>query len=326
MLKSTILILLLTWSLIGQSQETKLHLVSDVWPPFTNVPGQQAFAIELVKESLNRSGVIVQNEVIEDVNITNYINEKKFDGSSALWRSADREKTLIFSAPYLQNQLVLVGKKGSDVSAASFSELKGKKVAIVNYYDYGSSVDEASQVEFIKGVNQQKNLDKLLKGEVDYILVDALMIQYLLNYQSEEVEKYLEVGEHPLVRRSLHFALRKDVPNAKEIIEQFNKEVVNMVVDGSYNRILQINWIRADVDGDGRLEMVQGGRQAGMDAPTSSYDVWLVNSNGAETDYSDEFYVDGNFYENWDNIPQEYKSAPITQEDVQKVTILDFNF
>ena len=59
-----------------------------------------------------------------------------FDGSAAAWKDAEREKALLFSQPYLENRLMLVARRGGDVSAATVADLKGKRVAIVEGYAY----------------------------------------------------------------------------------------------------------------------------------------------------------------------------------------------
>lgn len=305
------------------AQQTKLHLASDIWPPFTNENEKHSFAIDLVKGALIRMEMSMKNDILKFEEVVNGIKNGAYDGSAALWRSQEREKILHFSDPYLQNQLILVGRKGSDVSAASFSDLQGKRVGVVGTYAYGEAVENANRVNFIPGKNDQENLEKLIKYEVDYMLVDALLIQYLVLYQQEDMLKYLAIGTKPLITRSLHFALRKDIPQSAQIIKRFNTEILKMVADGSYNRILKLNWIRADVNGDGKMELVLNGDRAGTIAPTSSYNVYLDNPS---TNVGHGYYVAGNFYQTWENIPQKYKVAPMKSEDLSKIGMLSFRF
>ncbi|HEU5290221.1 MAG TPA: transporter substrate-binding domain-containing protein, partial [Cyclobacteriaceae bacterium] len=219
-------------------------------------------------------------------------------------------------------QLILVGLKGTDVSAHKLTELFNKSVAVVESYAYGVEIKEAQRVNFVKGKSDQDNLNKLLKGQVDYILVDLLLIQYLVNSQEKEVAKYLAIGGEPLFTRSLHFAIRKDIPNADRIIRQFNTEIVKMIADGTYNRILQLNWIQADVDGDGQLELVLNGDHAGVKAPSNSYSVYFQNSNAGSSNWG-RYYINGKLYNGWEEIPKEYKVAQVNKEEV---TILKFSF
>ena len=99
-----------------------------------------------------------------------------------------------------------------------------------------------------------------------------------------------------------------------------------MVTDGSYNRILQLNWIRADVDGDGNMELVLNGTRAGTAAPVSSYDVLSQNNNSASPGTQNRFFVEGKVYNGWDNVPNHYKVAPMKSEQMNKMEMLNFSF
>ncbi len=305
------------------AQVIELKLASDVWPPFTNEAPNTSFAMDLVNESLKRSGIGTTTEIIPFNQVMQGLEQENYDGSAALWYTEKREESMLFSAPYLQNRLIVVGRRGENVSMTSFEDLKGKKVAIVGSYAYGSDVEDAEGVILVAGDDDQQNLDRLLQMEVDYMLVDALLMEYLLTHQKEEVIKHLQVGSTPLVTRSLHFAIRRNIEGAQSIIERFNQGIVKMISDGTYNRILQLNWIKADVDGDGNLELV-GGKHTGKAAPTSSYDIWFDNSSNS-TPASHRYYVDGEVYQGWDNVPQQYKVQPISERP-EDFKLMKFNF
>ena len=90
----------------------KLHLASDTWPPFTDAAGETRLAIDLVSAALERAGIRADTTIVEWTDVTAGIRDGRFDGSAAMWRSPERDEYLLFSEPYLENRLVLVGKKG----------------------------------------------------------------------------------------------------------------------------------------------------------------------------------------------------------------------
>ena len=196
-MKTYLILLCLVFSYWCHAQVSELKLASDKWPPFTNEQPHRAFALDLVNEALNRSGLKAETQILAFNEVIDGIRQKKFDGSAALWYTEDREKELLFSAPYLQNRLIVVGRKGADVSMKSFADLKGKKVAVVGSYAYGSDVED-TEVELIQGISDQQNLERLLKQEVDYMLVDALLMEYMLTHQKNEVVNYLQVGKNSI--------------------------------------------------------------------------------------------------------------------------------
>jgi ABC-type amino acid transport substrate-binding protein len=286
------------------AQEEPLNLASDVWPPFTNVKGERTLALDIVRESLKKKNIQVDFTILDFNSVMDEITSGKAHGSAALWKSPERESFLYFSEAYLDNQLVLVGQKGSEVTATSFADLEGKRIGVVQDYAYGDELKKGKNNEIVHGDNDQQNLERLMSGELDYILTDAILLTYLMNYQMNDVTEFLEIGKNPILVKHLHFAIRKDVPNAEKIISDFNESIHTMMADGTYNKILGLNWVRADVDGDGSLELVLSGKQAGEDEPGNAYNV-LHSPN-----QSGQYYVDGRMYNSWNDVPNEYKVQP----------------
>ncbi len=289
-------------SMLSKSQQNDLILASDIWPPFTNIEGEKRIALDIVNVALERisidNNIVIEN--FQDVMLG--IESGKYSGSSALWYSEDRANDLLFSEPYLFNQLVLVGRKGSDVGAISFNDLGEVKIGVVENYSYGEELNQNQKIDFVKGPSDQKNLEALLSKKVDFILVDDLLIQYLLKYQINDVSEFLEIGKSPLIIRSLHFAISKNIEDSPEIINSFNTEISEMISDGSYHEILELNWIKTDIDGDGKMEMVFIGNTAGTSSPTNAYSMSPSNQL-----VNEGFYINGEFYLTWDQVPSNLK-------------------
>src|SRR5262245_59964495 len=96
-------------SLVGLAQGNQLRLVSTAWPPFTNVPGQPRFALDLVEAALGRFKVTTTTVIVDAEKYTSSLLSGQFDGSAAAWKDAERERIMLFSQPYLENRLILVG-------------------------------------------------------------------------------------------------------------------------------------------------------------------------------------------------------------------------
>ncbi len=291
------------------TEPAELRLGSDEWPPFTGSSGKQRAAIELIHTALDRAGFQATTSIHEWKHVEAAIRRGDLDGSAAMWRTEEREEKLVFSAPYLENRLVLIGRKDSDVSATQIADLAGKRVAAVGEYAYGDEIEKAAGVFFINAQNDQDSLTKLLAGDVEFMLVDELVVRHLLAFQPDEVAANLEIGFTPLARRTLHFAIRRDLPNAAKIVQAVDTEILKMQGDGSYSEILQIGWIRVDVDGDGLYELVPLGDQIGRLPPKSVYDVFGDMPVDEEPEKK-RVLIQGDIYEGWDAIPDRYKLPP----------------
>ena len=280
----------------------ELRLASDVWPPFTDAAGRPRVAIDLVHEALARAGDRASTRILDFDSVIQGMGLGSVDGSAALWKDPEREQYLFFSAPYLENRLVLVGRRDAVVSATDFADLAGQRIAVVAGYSYGEEVAEAAAPVFVAGASDQENLTRLLAGEVDYMLVDELLIRHVARSQKAEADAYLAIGTRPLIIRPLHFALSRGLPGAAAIVARFDAEIKAMIADGTFNRILGLDWIRADVDGDGTPELVGPGG-VGPEGPETGYDLAAGEGAGA----ADRFWIEGKMYDKWEDVPEKYK-------------------
>src|SRR3954451_13087863 len=151
-------------SLSGQSPPAPLRLVSTAWPPFTNEPGQPRFALDLVEEAFKRLGFSATTTIVEPARFAAAVLSDMYDGSAAAWKNPERERLLLFSQPYLENRLVLIGRRGEDVSAAGLGALKGKRIALVEGYAYGDGVVTSGVIP-VRSTSEQDGLSQVLASK-----------------------------------------------------------------------------------------------------------------------------------------------------------------
>jgi len=313
-----------TWETVA-AQNAPLKLVSTAWPPFTNAPKQTRFALDLVEAALGRIGISARTALVSAPQYTPSLLSGVFDGSAAAWKDPERERELVFSQAYLENRLVLVGRHGADVSAKALPDLKGKRVAIVDGYSYGQTIDTAGPV-WIRSRSEEDSLTQLLKSGVDYTLMDELVVHYIVSNYPQESDKKLEIGSTPLLTRELHLVLRRTRADAQSIIERFNAQLRGMIADRTYHRMLHVDWLEADVDGDGVPELVPRTDRAGSSAPLHVYTLFAPASSPSETPSKPGFYVGGNVYADWASVPENYKVSNSDKPDPQRSTGTVFRF
>jgi polar amino acid transport system substrate-binding protein len=324
---ATLLILPCAAICLVTAAQAPLTMVSTAWPPFTNAPGQPRLALDLVEAAFGRIGLTAKTTIVPAAQFTSSLLGPGFDGSAAAWKDPDRERVLMFSQPYLENRLVLVGRRGDDVSAKALTDLKGKRVAIVEGYSYGDLVESAGPV-FVRSASEEDSLARLLKGGVDYTLMDDLVVQYIVNNYPKEAGTRLQIGSTPLVTRELFLALRRTRPDAESIITRFNAQLRGMIADGTYHRLLRVDWIGADINGDGVPEYVPRTNRPGPTEPQRIYTLFSAKELAAQTQTptKPEFYVDGNVYRDWASVPESYKSGGSQPPDPQRSPASIFKF
>ena len=305
----TLLLLTIALPNTASAQDRQLQLASTPWSPFTDTPGRSRFALDLVEMALERVGVIAETVIVDDGTLTPSLLSGEFDGSAALWKAAGREHVLLYSEPYFQNRLILVGRQGSDVSATSLTDLAGKRIALVAGYAYGGAVETTVGSNVVESGSLEDSVARVLNGEADYTLMDDFVIHHLIKNHADEARTRLAFGSTPLLVRSLHLAVQRSLPDAESIISGFNAELVDMIVDGSYHNHLGLHWIRADVDGDGLSEYVPHDDRTGARPPEESYELFATDSPTIEVARTRRFYFGGAVYEDWSTVPDRYKGG-----------------
>ena len=322
---AVLLLLIIAIPVMATEKDRHLQLVSTVWSPFTNPPGQPRFALDLVEEALQRLGIIADTVIVDEAKFTSSLLSGEFDGSAALWSDAERERMLIYSQPYLENRLVLVGRRGSDVSATALAALTGKRIALVAGYAYGEAVETAAGPIIVDSRGLEDSVAKVLSGEADYTLMDDLVIQYLVSNHAEEARTRLAFGSTPLLTRSLHLAIQRSLPDAESIISRFNIELSALMADRSYHRLLHLDWIHADVDGDGLVEFVPHDDRIGPRPPEHSYELFATSTPLAAPGTTGRFYIGGDIYEGWSAVPDRYTASEF-ERPAREFRLFTFSF
>lgn len=303
------------------AQTAPLRLVSTPWAPFTNET-EPRFALDLVEAALGRINLTATTTIVEPARFTSSLLSNAFDGSAAAWKDPERESALVFSQPYLENRLILVGRRDEDVSATSITGLKGKRIALVEGYAYGEGIS-TSGATLVPARSEEDSLAQLLANKADYVLMDDLVVQFILNNYADQARARLSVGSKPLVTRPLYFALRKTYPNAATIIGRFNAQLRGMIADKTYHRLLHVTWIRADIDGDGIPEYIPQSDKSGAVQPQHAYSLF-ASSSAAEG--QQRFYYGGTIYTDWATVPNRYKAEDPRYPDPARSTASIFKF
>ena len=299
---------------ILSSQSPPLRLVSTIWPPFTSPPGESRFALDLVENAFERIGVKADFTYVQNSQYTPALISGPYDGSGAAWRDKQREAVLLYSEPYLENRLVLVARRGGNVSAQSLAALRGKRIAVVDGYAYGE-IDSLGPV-FLRSRSEENSISLLLGMAADYALMDELVLKYIVDNYPAESKAKLEIGTTPLLIRPLHLALRRTLPGAQSILDRFNAQIKVMITDRTYHRLLHIDWLRADVDGDGVLENIAASDQALKAEPQRTYSLFAKTELEKQVKKEEErYFFGGAVYNGWSSVPDAYKVDHLDRPD-----------
>ena len=156
----------------------------------------------------------------------------------------------------------------------------------------------------------QIGLSLVLASKADYVLMDEVVVQYILEHYPNEAKTRLSVGTTPLVKRPLYLAVRRSRPDADSIVERFNAQLRGMIADRTYHRLLHVGWIRADVDGDGLAEYIAQSDSSGPSEPERAYTLFAAGPEVSPQVQGPQkrYMFGGAIYDTWSAVPEKYKN------------------
>src|SRR4030095_15171307 len=99
-----------------------------------------------------------------------------------------------------------------------------------------------------------------------------------------------------------------------------------MIADRTYHRLLHVDWIRADVNGDGVPEYIPQNDRPGASEPKSVYSLFTEPQSAPQGPTKPGFYVGGSIYSEWGSVPDSYKAPSSQPPDPRRSTASIFRF
>jgi hypothetical protein len=161
--------------------------------------------------------------------------------------------------------------------------------------------------------------------------MDELVVRYLTSNYPKEAQARLQFGTTPLLIRPLYLAIRRDLPGAQSIVDRFNAQIRGMITDRTYHRLLHVDWISADVTGDGVAENVPSSDRLGKAPPVSIYSLSSATPPPVPTPKviatkQPGFYIGGTLYPDWASVPNSYKVPDSNRPDPSRSAGSIFSF
>jgi len=292
-LRFIVISFLLTFAPVSLAQNQTVTLGNEPWPPYVLSGEEKGTAERIVCEALQRAGwgcTIKRGDWVETLR---QASNGELDGIAALWHTAERADLLRYSAPYLTNRLIPVVRKDSGFVIGSLDDLTQLRIVTVEKFAYGEAVENALAALMVSTVRGLENaLAAVQSGEADVALVDELAAW---DYVERPENSNLSAGKTALSYRELYFAVSRQHPQNGAIIAAFNKAYSSMLKDGTINRILDIDWLVADLKLDGIPDFIhRGGEYPTGSEPSGT--VYPVSQKGYQMIHEPGFTgADANF-------------------------------
>ncbi len=193
------------------------------------------FDIDLSNEISKRLELDLEIKTMNFSDLFDAVKEEKIDVAiSGITVTAERAKTVLFSAPYLEDGQMLVVLKNNEIIKDK-NDLRDKKVGVQR----GSTGEEVAKY-YVDAENifpfDQKGEEKALKeGEIDAIIFDNVNVLEMI----KDNEDFKTVGD--LINQEYFGIMTKQ--GKVNLISEINKIILEMRLQGDMKR-LEEKWLQ----------------------------------------------------------------------------------
>ena len=222
-----------------QIKAQELSIVANIWPPYVDkaLPGN-GLAVMIVREAMKRAGYTPKGRLEKWERALQGSELGAYEVVAAIWKTKAREEKLLFSDPYLRNNIVLIAQSDSKIEYNNYSDLYGLLIGVLKDYAYDEKFNNDPKILKLEANRLTQNLLAVQNGSIDLAVADKRLALYELKTYMGNNRQYFRFLAKPLASRELYIAAPKDNPNSKTIIANFNKALASMKKDGTYQKII----------------------------------------------------------------------------------------
>ncbi len=230
-----------------------LKVTGSRWSPYVDEERpNNGLAADLVGTALRRAGYELDPQFESWPRAYRGVVVGIYDVVAAVWRTAQRDEELVFSEPYLLNDIIFLCRRGKGVQFENLEDLTGQRIGVVNEYAYGGGFDDYPRLNKVVNSALIQNILLLQQGKVDLVVGDQWSIFYEISqFLPDELTEF-DVLERPLIRRGLRMGVSRQTPSHEKIVADFTKAMLEMNKDGTYREILQAHTKGIAIIAEGR--------------------------------------------------------------------------
>ncbi len=239
MKKITWILFLLCSLLYLPAQAQEINVVANIWPPYVDesLP-DGGLAMKIVKTALQRAGYTPNIRIEKWEKALAGSKLGVYDVVGAVWKTQQRKKKLLYSQPYLKNNIVFVANAKSQFEYNKLTDLHGMLVGILNEYAYDEKFMKDPQILKFKANRLTQNLIAVQNGKLDLAVADKRLALYELEHFMGNNQKDFRFLSNNLTTRNLYIAAPVANKESKTIINKFNQGLAAIKKDGTYQKIL----------------------------------------------------------------------------------------
>lgn len=167
----------------AQKSSNKIVVATSPYPPFIIYNEEDkslsGVDIEIIKEIYKRINIEVEFKITTWDTSLKMVKEGLSDILPTISYNRERESFLDFTKAYRDStKYIFLSRKDSNVKINNFDDLYKYKIGVIKGYLYSEKFNNDKKIIKIENANEDTMFDKLIKGQVDSILIDDFSGKY----------------------------------------------------------------------------------------------------------------------------------------------------
>lgn len=239
LLKTSILFLLLTFSLLNVSKAEPLVFLADHFPPyeFANPIGKAlGYDVELIDQIFKAIEVEAQFKFVPWNRVINTVKKGDAAGYFSCAYKKEREEYSYYSDSISTATQGIIVRRGFDVSGIRHVEdLKSMRVGSVEGYAVNKYLNDAG-IPFERIGHISNAFPMLSRQRFDALFLSLESAMFLASEAGLSGDlAYIPMQDIPV--RKFYLCMSNKLENHKEITQKFNKKLAEFKLDGTYDAI-----------------------------------------------------------------------------------------
>ncbi|SJL84009.1 Cystine-binding periplasmic protein precursor [Vibrio palustris] len=219
------------------SHAATVTAAQDPWPPFvTNDPSMPGISVEILTEAMKTQGHTVNFRNMPWARALDSVKKGRIDILPAAWINDERKQYLLFSSPYLFNELSYISRASDNFSYSNLSSLKGKTVGIVRGYAYDPDFMKEPSIKRPESIDIETNIKKLKNNRVDLTIEDKIVALSTIKRLNMSPGDF--IFSQPISKKSLYVTIGISNPNGKKYMNAYEKGLQIIKKNGTFDKIL----------------------------------------------------------------------------------------
>lgn len=277
--------------LCSTATQAQLRLAGSPMATYIDNEGEPARLNAIVAEAFSRMQEPLNLQVMRPAFLGSAISMGKVDGNFAFINLDEPKADKVYSEPYLPIYLYVASKYEDAQKIKLLPHIDDKRVAIDNRF---INTDQMRMLKAVKWSRNPTALDVFRQVGEDrtrYIMAPRLLLDEFNRMLRNDNEEQLFLSQLPLIMSGFSLSLRSYTPNAEQILTNFNETIAVMQQDGTYNRLLGVEWLSKDIDNDGVGEIIGNAELVAIN-PTENLTQIYPLDNAKVSEFS-RVYING---------------------------------